>query len=39
VCRGGVTSTCRTGVLALACMEPLKGMLAHRRMLEVCCRV
>jgi hypothetical protein len=30
-----VTNTCRAAVLALACMNPLKQLLAHRRMLEV----
>jgi hypothetical protein len=34
LCRSGVTASCRAAVLSLACMDPLKQMLAHRRMLE-----
>lgn len=35
LCRAGVTSTCRTAVQALACMDPLKQLLAAKQMLKV----
>ncbi|PSC69888.1 helicase and polymerase-containing TEBICHI [Micractinium conductrix] len=34
LCRSGVTLTCRTAVLTLACANPLKQMLGQRGMLE-----
>ncbi len=35
LCRAGVTSACRSAVQALACIDPLKQLLAAKGMLEV----
>ena len=35
LCRSGVTDTCRGALLAMACADPMKQLLAAKRMLEV----